>query len=96
MIERSTPIIHAFGGSFFEIAIFYCLIPPHYRTFVRVRVQADGPEIFGNGIECSEQQLRELSALTKTARELVAFLQEGGKVENWGKTLHDWRPHHGN
>lgn len=96
MLESTTPIITTFGGSFFEVAVYYSLIPPQFRSFIRVRQVAGGPDVYDTGIECSEHQLRELSALTKTTRELLSFLKEGGKLEEWGKELHEWRAHHGN
>lgn len=87
MLDNDTPVLSTFSGKDFEITIRACLLPPRHRAYVRFNGSAETAETSNDGIECSPSQLRELVNLLATANTLIAFLDEGGRVENWDRRI---------
>jgi len=82
MLDKDFPILCTFGGTFFKVTIYRSLFPPKHRLFIEVREPPEGGTN-ENGIFCLPAHVHELSSLSKTACELLAFLDSGGEVTEW-------------
>jgi len=88
MIYSNAAIVTTFAGLHFEVLIWRTAIPAYHRAFFRVRERPDGVQVFAESFDASADQLLELARLAKTAASLVAFLDDGGSVQNWHVEQH--------